>query len=178
MAEQKLSIILTKGTLDAAYPPLILALTASALSIESAVFFAFYGLTVIHREKVKKLKLSPLANPAMPVVLPDEIKKKLPFLSALERLPGLPQLVGVLPGATDLITALFKKRLEEKNVPPVEKLLKDCLEAGVKLYPCQTSMELLGFKKEELIEGVEEPVGAGFFLSYAYEAEKPVVLFV
>jgi len=182
MTTERLAIIATKGTLDMAYPPLILASVASSLGVESAVFFTFYGLNIVHKERVKELKVSPVGNPAMPLVFPDSVKET-PALGRLadlteKLLPGLPQVLGVLPGMTDFVTAMLKKRMKEKGIASIEELLQLCKEAEVKLVPCQMTMELFGYKKEDLIEGTEEPAGAAEFFNYVLGADKPLIIFV
>ncbi|WP_293445997.1 DsrE/DsrF/DrsH-like family protein [Persephonella sp.] len=154
----RVGIILLSGTLDKAMPAFMLGTTAAALGFEVGIFFSFYGLTVIHKEKVKNLKVSPIGNPAMPMPV------------------TIPQILTVMPGMMDFATGMMKKMMEKHNIPSIEELIKQALDMGVKLYPCQTAMQLFEFKKEDLIEGVEEPVGATTFLSFVNQADKPIVM--
>ena len=153
-----LTIIATKGTLDWAYPPFILASTAAALGWNAAIFFTFYGLQIIHKENNKSLQVAPLANPAM----------KLGSM-------GFPNIVGALPGMTAMATMMMKSWMAKEKVPNIPELLEMCQEGGVKLIACQMSMDVMGIKKEQLIDGVET-AGAGTFLGYA--AEAAITLFV
>ncbi len=182
MASERLAIIASKGTLDMALPPLILASTAASLGIESAVFFTFYGLNIIHKEKMKKLKIAPLGNPAMPMAFPPSVKKT-PVVGQIAGImeavfPGPPQIMGMIPGMTDFMTAMMNKTMKDHGIASVPELIELCKEAGVKLIPCQMTMEFFGYKPEDLIDGLEPPAGAATFIQYVLEAEKPMIIFV
>lgn len=152
---KRVAIIASKGTLDGAYPPLILATTAAAMDMEAAIFFTFYGLDIIHRKKHRHLKIPPLANPAMPMPVPN--------------------IIGVLPGMTRMATWMMKDWMKKAGVPTIPDLLELAKENGVRLIACQMSLEVLGLKKEKLIDGLEF-AGAGTFLDYA--ADAAITLFV
>ncbi|RME12061.1 MAG: peroxiredoxin family protein, partial [Aquificota bacterium] len=110
MVTERLAIIATKGTLDMAYPPLILASTAASLGIETAIFFTFYGLNIIHRKKMHELKIAPIGNPAMPMAFPPSMQN--PVTNAISSIfPGPPQIMGVIPGMTDLMSFMMKKTI-------------------------------------------------------------------
>lgn len=176
MAE-RLAIIATKGTLDMAYPPLILASTAASLGVETAIFFTFYGLNIIHKQKMHQLKIAPIGNPAMPMAFPPSMQNPITnFISSI--FPGPPQIMGIIPGMTDLMTYMMKKTIKEHGVADIPELLEACKEAGVKLIPCQMTMELFGYKYEDLIDGLEPPAGAATFINYVLESEKPMIIFV
>lgn len=153
--ESKAAFIASKGTMDMAYPPLILASTAAAMDIESAIFFTFYGLDILHKKKNKKLKVPPLANPAMPVPMPN--------------------IVGALPGMTAMATMMMNKWMGAENVPSIPELLDMCIEGDVKLIGCQMTMDVMGVKREELIDDIEVG-GAATFLEYASKCN--ITLFV
>jgi len=177
MPTERLAIIATKGTLDMAYPPLILASTAASLGIESAIFFTFYGLNIIHKKKMNELKIAPLGNPAMPMAFPPSMQN--PVTNAISSIfPGPPQIMGIIPGMTDLMTYMMKKTIKEHGVADIPQLLELCKEADVKLIPCQMTMELFGYKYEDLIDGLEPPAGAATFINYVLEADKPMIIFV
>jgi peroxiredoxin family protein len=152
---KRVAIIASKGTLDLAYPPLILATTAAAMDMEAAIFFTFYGLNIVHKKKHRRLKVPPLANPAMPVPMPN--------------------IIGVLPGMTRMATWMMKDWMKKGGVPTIPDLLDLAKENGVRLIACQMSLDVLGLKKEDLIEGLEF-AGAGAFLDYAADAD--ITLFV
>ena len=151
----RMAIVASKGSLDMAYMPLILASTAGAMEMECAIFFTFYGLQIVHKENNKHLKVPPLANPAMPMPVPN--------------------IIGVLPGMTAMATMMMKSWMAKEKVPSIPELLDMCKEGGVKLLGCQMSMDVMGIKKEQLVDGVET-AGAGTFLGYA--AEAAITLFV
>ncbi|MGC9286191.1 MAG: DsrE/DsrF/DrsH-like family protein [Hydrogenobaculum sp.] len=176
---ERLAIIATKGTLDMAYPPLILASVAASMGLETAIFFTFYGLNIIHKEKVNQLKLAPVGNPAMPMAFPPSMEEKFPFLKSLSNfIPGPPQLMGVIPGMTDLMTEMMKKSIKEHGVASIPELLELCKEADVKMIPCQMTMDLFGYKYEDLIDGLEPPGGAMTLFDFILEADKPITIFV
>ncbi len=152
---KRLALIATKGALDMAYPPLILATTAAAMDMEAGIFFSFYGLDIIHKRKHKDLKIPPLANPAMPVPMPN--------------------ILGVLPGMTRLATWMMKDWMKKGGAPTIPDLLEMARQNGVRLIACQMSMDVLGIKKADLIDGLEF-AGAGTFLDYAADAD--ITLFV
>jgi peroxiredoxin family protein len=152
---RKVAIIASKGTLDMAYPPLILATAAAALGGEVSVFFTFYGLNILHKAKNATLQVAPIANPAMPVPIPN--------------------IIGMLPGMTPMATKMMKGMFEKHHVQTIPQLLKDAQELEVKLIACQMTMDVMGIKPEEFIEGVEIG-GAATFLKFAFDAD--VSLFI
>ncbi|MDA8053230.1 MAG: peroxiredoxin family protein [Candidatus Acidulodesulfobacterium ferriphilum] len=151
MADQKkMAIISIHGTLDMAYPPLILASTAATLDIESAIFFTFYGLAILRKDAGDSLKVAPLGNPAMPMPVPN--------------------IIGALPGMTAMATTMMKSMIKKNGVATVPELIALCQETGVRMIACQMTMDLFGFKKEDLIDGLEF-AGAASFLDYAAGAD-------
>lgn len=173
LREQKtpsLTIIATKGTLDWAYPPFILASTASALGWDVAVFFTFYGLNLLRRD-LSDLKVSPLGNPGMPMKMPfgPEWFKHINW-----NIPNAVQ--GVVPGFETLATTLMKKTIRDKGVAGVEELRAACIEGGVKLIGCQMTVDLFGFTHQDFIPEVQEYCGAATFLPMARDAD--VSLFI
>ena len=152
----KLAIIATKGTLDWAYPPLILATTAAALGWDVGIFFTFYGLNIIHKKKNKHLQVAPVGNPAMPLPVPN--------------------LVGAIPGMTAMGTQVMKSMFKSHHVSSIDELLELAVEAGVKMWPCGMTLEVFGYKQEDFMEGVQEVCGATHFIGYAQDAD--VSLFI
>ena len=153
---KKMAIIATKGTLDMAYPPFILASTAAALGYEVQVFFTFYGLQLL-RKDLSDVKISPLANPAMPMPVP------------------MPVLVQVLPGMETMATMMMKDKLKKKGVASLEELRALCMEADVKFIACQMTVDLFDFDKSDFIDGIEYG-GAAMFLEFAGDTD--ICLFV
>ncbi|WP_372524285.1 sulfur carrier protein DsrE2 [Piscinibacter sp.] len=156
MASKKMAIIATKGTLDMAYPPLILASTAAALGWDVQVFFTFYGLQLL-RKSLDGIKISPLANPAMPMPVP------------------MPVVVQMLPGMESMATMMMKAKMKKKGVASLEELRSLCLEADVKFIACQMTVDLFDFEKSEFIDGIEYG-GAATFMKFAGETD--VCLFI
>ena len=154
--QKKMAIIASKGTLDMAYPPFILATTAAALGWEVQIFFTFYGLQLL-RKSLKRIKISPLANPAMPMPVP------------------MPVLISSLPGMQDMATTMMKQKIKKHGVASLEDLRNLCLEADVKMIACQMTIDLFEFKKSEFIDGIDYG-GAATFLEYAGGAD--VTLFI
>jgi peroxiredoxin family protein len=147
----RLAIIAGHGTLDAAYPPLILATAAVSMDMEAAIFFTFYGLEILKKGNADKLKVPPLANPAMPQPLPGF---------------SVPNVVGVLPGMTAVATGMMNSWMGKAKVAKLSELLEMAVEFDVRLIACQMTMDVMGIKKEDLIDGIEIG-GAATFLEYA-----------
>jgi peroxiredoxin family protein len=149
MSEKKLAIIATKGTLDWAYPPFILASTAAALGYDVEIFFTFYGLKLL--EKKLNLQISSLGNPGMPMPMP------------------VPVLLQALPGMQAMMTTMMKKKMASKGVAPLEELRDLCVEAEVRMIACQMTVELFEFEQSDFIDGLEF-AGAAMFFEFAGEA--------
>jgi len=165
-----MTIIATKGTLDWAYPPFILASTAAALGWNVSIFFTFYGLGLL-RKDISDLKISPLGNPGMPMKMPfgPEWFKHINW-----NIPNAVQ--AVVPGFETLATTLMKKTMHDKGVAGVAELRQACIEGGVNLIGCQMTVDLFGFKPEDFIVEVKEYCGAATFLPMARDAD--VSLFI
>ena len=160
MSEQKkLAIIATKGTLDWAYPPFILASTAAALGYETQIFFTFYGLQLL-RKKLN-LKVTSLGNPGMPMPM------------AMDK--WFPVLFQALPGMEAMMTAMMKAKMKAKGVASVEELRTMCQEADVKLIACQMTVDLFDMDPSEFIDGIEFGGAATFF---EFAGESDICLFI
>jgi peroxiredoxin family protein len=165
-----MTIIATKGTLDWAYPPFILASTAGALGWNVSMFFTFYGLGLL-RKDISDLKVSPLGNPGMPMKMPFGPEW---FKAINWNIPNLVQ-AGV-PGFESVATMLMKQTIQNKGVAGVEELRQACIEAGVNLIGCQMTVDLFGFTRDDFIPEVKDYVGAATFLPMARDAD--VSLFI
>lgn len=146
---RRMALIATKGTLDFAYPPLILASTAASLGWDVGVFFTFYGLNILKKDR--KLSVAPLANPAMPMPVPN--------------------LVGAIPGMTAMGTTMMKRMFKQKGVATIDELIDACVETGVRLMPCQMTADVFGYSKDDFIDAAENACGAATFIRYAAEAD-------
>jgi peroxiredoxin family protein len=165
-----MTIIATKGTLDWAYPPFILASTAAALGWNVSVFFTFYGLQLL-RKDLSHLKVSPLGNPGMPMKMPFGPKW---FRGINWNIPNLVQ--AAVPGFESLATSLMKQTISNNGVAKVEELRALSIEAGVNLIGCQMTVDLFGFTHDDFIPEVKEYCGAATFLPMAKDAD--VSLFI
>ncbi|AEN07087.1 DsrE/DsrF/DrsH-like family protein [Halolamina sp.] len=145
----KMAIVATKGTLDMAYPPLILASTAAAFGFDVTVFHTFWGLEILHEENASDLKLSSVGNPSMPV----------------------PNLVAALPGMDRMTTKLMERRIEENDTATIEELIETSLDMGVELQACQMTIDLLGYDESEFYDGVTVGVGAATAVQDMAEAD-------
>ena len=147
---KKVAIIASKGTLDNAYPPFLLASTAAALGFEVKIFFTFYGLTLLTKDP--DLKISPLGNPAMPMPVP------------------IPSIVQIIPGLEWFVTWMMKRKLKQKGVASWQELRDICVESEVELIACQMTVDLFDYNSEDFIDGIS-PGGAATFLEFASEAD-------
>lgn len=153
---KKLAIIATKGTLDWAYPPLILATTAASLGWEAGIFFTFYGLNILKKDR--KLEVGTVGNPAMPMPV------------------TMPQLLTVLPGMTPMASSMMRRQFADHGVASIDELLALAVELEVKLIPCGMTMDVFGYSEGGFIDGVEPVCGATHFLDWAKDSD--VSLFV
>jgi len=143
MQEKKLAIIATKGTLDWAYPPFILASTASALGYDTEIFFTFYGLQLL--KKKLDLQVTSLGNPGMPMPMP------------------MPVLMQALPGMQSMMTMMMKQKMKSKGVASVEELRDLCIEAEVRLVACQMTVDLFDMDTKDFVDELEYGGAATFF---------------
>jgi peroxiredoxin family protein len=165
-----MTIIATKGTLDWAYPPFILASTAAALGWDTAVFFTFYGLELLKKD-VSHLQVSPLGNPAMPMKMPFGPKW---FQSIKWNIPNAVQ--SIVPGFESFASSMMKMTMKNKGVAGLAELRSLALEADVKFIACQMTVDLFGYEHSDFIPEVKEYAGAATFLPMAQKAD--VTLFV
>lgn len=159
---KRLALIVSKGTLDQAYPPLVMATTAASMGWEVAIFFTFYGLDIVHKDRMPKLSVSPIGNPAMPPPI-----KKVPV--------HIPTVIGALPGMKTAATKMMKSWVSRANLATIPELLDIANELGIRMYACNTTLNVMGVSKEDLIDGVEF-AGAPTFLDFAGESD--VQLFI
>lgn len=164
-----LAIIATKGTMDMAYPPFILASTAAALGWDASIFFTFYGLELLKKDL--HIKVSPLGNPAMPMKMPfgpDWLKRiNLPIPNAL---------ASNLPGFENFATSMMEQTVKAKGVPSIKELRDICVESEVRLVACQMTVDLFNYRHDEFIPEIAEWIGATSYLAEAKKAD--VCLFI
>ena len=159
-----MTIIATKGSLDMAYPPFILASTAAALGWEVSIFFTFYGLSLLKKDL--ELGVTPLGNPAMPMKMPmgpDWLRKA--------DLP-IPNLIATnVPGFEKMATTLMKKTMSQKGIATIGELRELCIEAEVNMVACQMTVDLFEWSRDDFIPEIAEWVGATSFLPIAQKAD-------
>ena len=161
--KRRLALVATKGTLDWAYPPFILASAAAAMDWEVGIFFTFYGLPLLNKEV--KASVSPLGNPAMPMKMPFGSEG---FQKINWPMPNI--LMANMPGFEGMATSLMKKMFKNKGVATIEDLREACVDMDVRLIGCQMTMDVFGFTKDDFIPEAEV-AGAAAFLSYAADAD-------
>jgi peroxiredoxin family protein len=164
---KRLALIASKGSLDWAYPPMILASTAGAMGWEAGIFFTFYGLPLLLKNYDPAV--TPLGNPAMPMKMPfgPESFQKINW--------PIPTAMMAAPGFNALATTLMKQTFKNKGVASIGELRAMCLETGVNMIACQMTMDVFGFKKEDFIDECTVG-GAATFLEFASHAD--VQLFI
>jgi peroxiredoxin family protein len=164
-----MTIIVTKGTLDWAYPPFILASTGAALGYDVSLFFTFYGLLLLKKDV--DLKVTPVGNPAMPMKMPYGPDW---FKSIDWPIPGA--LKANVPGFERMATSLMKTTFKKKGVASIEELRELSLEAGAKLYACQMTVDAFDFGKDDFIDETAGWIGAASFLPEAQKSD--ICLFI
>ena len=166
-APKKLALISSKGTLDWAYPPFILATAGGAMGWDVKIFFTFYGLPLLCTDL--SASVTPLGNPAMPMKMPigSDGFQQINW--------SIPTIVQAMPGFGSVTTGLMKKTFKNKGVATIEELRDMAVELDVELIGCQMTMDVFGFKREDFIEGCTVG-GAATFLEFASDAD--VSLFV
>lgn len=152
---KRIALVASKGTLDQAYPPLILASTAVSLGWEAGIYFTFYGLDILHKDRFERLKVASLANPSGPIQPPN--------------------ILGAIPGATAAATKVMRKWMSDARFPTIPEFIDMTSDLGVTFFACATTMGVMGVEKSDLIDGADI-AGAAAFLDYAADAD--VSLFV
>ncbi len=152
---RKLCIICSKGTLDMAYPGLVLANAALMEGIDVIMFFTFWGLDMITDKKMDNLQVTPLGNPSMG--MPNGM--------------GIPNMMSVLPGMTGFATSMMKKEIAKLDFPPVREYLQTIADAGGEMYGCKMSMDMMGLTDDDLFEEVNAVVGAMEFMEMSEDAQ-------
>jgi peroxiredoxin family protein len=150
----KLVIICSKGSLDMAYPPLMLATTAAAMGMEVDLYFTFWGMSMINKKTIDSLKISPVGNPALP----------------------MPNILGMIPGMSSMMTSMMKKNMQKIKMPSIREMIATAKESGVRFHACSNTMDMMGVKKEDLIPEVDDIIGAATYLELA--SEDAITLFV
>ena len=150
----KLVIVCSKGSLDMAYPPLMLATTGAAMGMEVDLYFTFWGINMLRKKTVDSMKISPVGNPAVP----------------------MPNILGMIPGMSRLATRMMSKKMERMKMPSIKEMIKTAHDAGVRFHACSPSIEMMGLTKDDLISEVDDIIGATTYLDLA--SENAITLFI
>lgn len=153
---KKMTLIVTKGTLDWAYPPFILATTAASLGHEVSLFFTFYGLALLKKD-ISNLQISTLGNPAM----------EMPMMGMHMTMPNL---VSALPGMDALASSMMKGLIKKKGVASIGELREAAQELGIRFIGCQMTLDLFEYTKDDLIDGIEL-AGAATYIEIASQSD-------
>ena len=152
---KRMSLIVTKGTLDWAYPPFILATTAAAMDVKVTMFFTFYGLQLLKKDL--DLQISPLGKPVM----------AMPMMGMHMKMPNM---LAMLPGVNAASTMMMKNLIAKKGVASIPELREAAIEADVEMIGCQMTLDLFEMKKEDMIPGVKL-AGAATYMENALKSD-------
>jgi peroxiredoxin family protein len=144
-AIEKVAIVISKGALEGIYPGLIMANGARMEGIEADLFFTFFGLDAIRKDRYEKIKVATVGNPGM----------------------HLPTLVGALPGFSALATRMMKRRMEKVDVPPIPEFIELVADSGVRLYACKATVDMFGLSMDDFVPQVEDIISVGEFYEKA-----------
>lgn len=142
---EKISIIVSKGSLDGVYPALIMANGARAEGMEANLFFTFFGLDAIHRERHEHIKLATVGNPGL----------------------HLATWAGGLPGMSAVMTHYLARKMDTLDIPPIPEFIEMIADTGAGLYACKASVDLFGLAKENFIDEVKDIITVGEFYDLA-----------
>ncbi|HSQ37560.1 MAG TPA: DsrE/DsrF/DrsH-like family protein [Acidimicrobiia bacterium] len=153
---RKLAIICSKGTLDMAYPGLIIGNGAAQEGIETHLFFTFWGMDIIRRKTVNKLTMTPAGNTAMRI-----------GSTSL----AMPQLLGVLPGMSSMASWMMRGKIKGLDVPPVHEFLTQIADAGGHLWACKMSVDMMKLTRDDFIPEVEDIINVSAFLDLSRDGQ-------
>jgi peroxiredoxin family protein len=142
---EKVSIVVSKGSLEGIYPGLIMANGARAEGIDANLFFTFFGLDAVHRERVDHIKVATVGNPGMHIA----------------------SLVGVLPGMSAIATKMMEKKMSGLDIPPIHEFIEMIGDTGAGMYACKASVDMFGFSKDDFVDQIEDIITVGEFYEKA-----------
>ena len=148
MSEEKItkvSIIVSKGSLEGIYPGLIMANGARAEGMDANLFFTFFGLDAVHRTRIDHIKVATVGNPAM----------------------HIPTLMGALPGMSALAAHMMNKKMEELDIPPIHEFIEMIADTGAGLYACKASVDMFGLSSDDFVPQVKDIITVGDFYDLA-----------
>ena len=141
----KVSIIVSKGSLEGIYPALIMANGARAEGMEANLFFTFFGLDAIHAKRIDHIKVATVGNPGM----------------------HIPTMIGGLPGMSGIATHMMGKKMEELDIPPIHEFIEMIADTGCGIYACKASVDMFGMEKNDFVEQVQDIITVGDFYDLA-----------
>lgn len=146
---EKVSIVISKGSLEGIYPGLIMANGARMEGIDADLFFTFFGLDAIRRDRYEKIKVATVGNPGM----------------------HLPTLLGALPGFSALATRMMARQMEKIDIPPIPEFIELVADSGVHLYACRATVDMFGLTMDDFVPQVEGIISVGEFYEKAAGAQ-------
>jgi peroxiredoxin family protein len=138
---EKVAIVVSKGSLEGIYPSLIMANGARMDGIEADLFFTFFGLDAIRKDRYAKIKVATVGNPGL----------------------HMPTLLGALPGFSALATKMMQRQMERIDIPPIPEFIELVADSGVQLYACKASVDMFGLTMEDFVPQVEDIISVGEF---------------
>jgi peroxiredoxin family protein len=144
-AIDKVSIIISHGSLEGIYPGLIMANGARMEGIDANLFFTFFGMDAIHRKNQEHVKVATVGNPGL----------------------HIPTMLGGLPGMSSLVTHMMERKMEELDIPPIPEFIQLIADSGAKLFACKASVDMFKLEKADFVEAVEDIITVGQFYEMA-----------
>jgi peroxiredoxin family protein len=141
----KVSIVISKGSLEGIYPGLIMANGARAEGIDANLFFTFFGLDAVHRERTDHIKVATVGNPGM----------------------HMASLVGVLPGMSAIATKMMEKKMSDLDIPPIHEFIEMIGDTGAGMFACKASVDMFGFSKDDFVDQIQDIITVGEFYEKA-----------
>jgi len=142
---EKVAIVISKGSLEGVYPGLIMANGARMEGIEAHVFFTFFGLDAIRKDRCGHIKVATVGNPGM----------------------HMPTLLGALPGFSAMATKMMSRQMEKLDIPPIPEFIELISDSGGKLWACKASVDMFGLTKDSFVPQVEDVITVGDFYGLA-----------
>ena len=142
---EKVAIVVSKGSLEGIYPGLIMANGARMEGIEADLFFTFFGLDAIRKDRLEKIKVATVGNPGL----------------------HMPTLIGAIPGFSWLVTKMMKRQMEKIDIPPIPEFVELVADSGVRLYACKATVDMFGLTMDDFVPQVEDILSVGEFYEKA-----------
>ena len=158
---RKIAFICSKGNLDMAYPALVMGWAALGNGIDVTIFFTFWGMDLINKDRQDRLEMSPIGNTSM----------KMKMMGLPTGNLGIPNWMAAIPGMTAFTSWFMKKKIAEVEAPPVPEYLEMLVDGGASLYACKMTVDMMGFSMDDFVDGVQDIVTAGDFMDMTEGAQ-------